>query len=430
MLSLSARMYYARQGSIRMPSVFSQMRQIKKWKSSYKSPRDYDPLDLEHLNIKVEKTPENREDTNKADVDALGALVNESLEASDSKKGIDDLLASLKLDEDLVNEESNNEKLSNMTKKHFASSNKEVSTYNKEDTDKGRFTDKPSDKNIVEEERRLFQNIFESYMKPLEQDNSKNQFFKLKDTVKITDRAIEKLVDTNQRNKYDLDSVSSDLKKDLFNKSKAALGPSIDYVGKIDSIDELFGFLRRIFKDWRKEEDKHDIQLLLEENNNNRFTNEIAARSESQPDLPILNAFTLPIIFNKVLHDLSFKFKDGQAALTLFNLLKKDINLYTIVCNQQTYNEILRTQWIYTGKSNLYAIEMTYIEMLNNGFTGDKVTFNILKSIILDYYNLKMANSNLNKVSRLPIWTGEDDKRVRNLEGKLENLARNLTATK
>ncbi|ODV69075.1 hypothetical protein HYPBUDRAFT_152264 [Hyphopichia burtonii NRRL Y-1933] len=99
--------------------------------------------------------------------------------------------------------------------------------------------------------------------------------------------------------------------------------------------------------------------------------------------------------------------------------------------NQQTYNEILRTYWIYFGKSNLYGIEMIFTEMRNNGFEGDLMTVNIVKQILIDYYNLKLGKNDnlhleLNSDIKVPIWTIEDDARANNLQRQIQHLASSL----
>ncbi|EGV61837.1 hypothetical protein CANTEDRAFT_115286 [Yamadazyma tenuis ATCC 10573] len=60
--------------------------------------------------------------------------------------------------------------------------------------------------------------------------------------------------------------------------------------------------------------------------------------------------------------------------------------------------------------------------MLNNGFQGNLVTFNILKQIIVDYYGLKMNNYKPIRNS-LPVWNKDDDQRVQRLESALRTMA-------
>lgn len=377
----------------------------------------------------------------------------------DTKKNNDDfndLLTSLNLDDGNTNSDEGSfdfDKLSEMTRDHLSSrrSKNQAEEFNPIDVDKNDENifdlsfldmDKTSDneKKIIEEEKQLFQNIFNSYVKPTDKDEQSELLQNLRDSVNISKNQIDDILSSTTSTRYKLTNVSGRLKDELFTKTKDALEPTIKYIltsPDLGSSNLLTQYLRTVFTSWfeiikKAQSDKvvfEDVYLnkLLKKSTkfsekHDKFVNSVYVQSMEHPSNPILNFFTLPIIFNSILNTIAMKHHDGQLALSLFNFLKKDINLYTVCCNQQTYNEILRIQWLFYGKSNLYGIEIIFIEMLNNGFSGDLMTFNILKQIIIDYHSLKMGQASLNE-AKLPIWSKEDDKRVENLERKLNTLA-------
>lgn len=287
---------------------------------------------------------------------------------------------------------------------------------------------------VLTEEKQLFQKIFDTYA--LKEDLttpevSLNQaLWSLRDSLKATRRKLVEHISST-------DEVlpgqrSSPVDVQLFNQTKEALESTFFYLSDKTQL-ELVDFLRTQFERYYQKDFSGDFYFFkarLESMDDYKskcdgVCRDIRVRSESNPSEPILNAFTMPVIFNHILQLLSTKLYDGQLALTLFNSLKKDLNLYTVVCNQQTYNEILKIYWIYRGKSSLYEIELIYLEMANNGFKGDMQTFSILKEIIVSYHTIRMGKSNYSP-HRVPIWSQEDDRRVQNLERKLTLLSRSL----
>lgn len=426
---------------------------------------------LSDIDSYVQEYPISEEESNsrskeKKESDVLNEFLKdhdrEEVQESEIKKQDNDefsnLLSSLNLGDSFSasNEDSTGdfEKLSEMTKEHILNRKdkaNDADDFKLVDVDKNdenifdiSFLDvkEPSDNSnkVINEEKNLFQNIFNSYIEPNNEDERSQLMQNLRDSVNISKNQIDDILKSTTESQPKLSNVSVRLKDELFTKTKDALNPTIEHLltsQDLNSPKLLVKYLKGIFGEWfdRNEKAQNDnkvfeevyLNKLLRKSNkfgekHDTFINSIYIQSMEEPGKPILNVFTLPIIFNAILNILSMKYHDGQLALSLFNFLKKDINLYTVCCNQQTYNEILRTQWVYYGKSNLYGIEMIYIEMLNNGFPGDIITFNILKQIILDYHKLKMGQSDLSE-SKLPIWTKEDDKRVENLERKLSNLA-------
>jgi len=399
----------------------------------------------------------------KSEFDILNDFLNDHEKKQDeiiaTKKDNDDfndLLTSLNLDDGSTKRDEellNFDKLSEMTKDHLTSKKNKTQTeeFNPIDVDKNdenvfdlSFLDmnktNDKEKKIIEEEKQLFQNIFNSYIKPTDKDEQSELLQNLRDSVNISKNQINDILSSSTSARKNLPNVSGRLKDELFTKTRDALKPTLEYIytsSDLSTSNSLTQYLRTVFADWfeiveKAQTDKavfEDIyrnKLLKKstkfDEKHDEFINSVYVQSTENPSNPILNVVTLPIIFNSILNTIAMKYQDGQLALSLFNFLKKDINLYTVCCNQQTYNEILRIQWLFYGKSNLYGIELIFIEMLNNGFSGDLMTFNILKQIIIDYHNLKMGQSSLND-AKLPIWSKEDDKRVENLERKLGTLA-------
>ncbi|KAK6455542.1 uncharacterized protein RJT20DRAFT_128814 [Scheffersomyces xylosifermentans] len=233
------------------------------------------------------------------------------------------------------------------------------------------------------------------------------------------------------------DRINTILRKEFLDKVGSSLSPTKTYIESLESRSAVVDFLRSVIKRWVCTRDHIDTEVVslqmkltsaLKEDKalstiHEEYIASMAAEASENPKEPPLNVFTLPVVFNQVLKTLTFKHHDGQLALSLYNSLKNDINLYTVICNQQTYNEVLRLLPIYFGKSDLYSIEMAFMEMKNNGFSGDSVTFNILSQILNDYHSLNQEFSR-NKNTTLSSY--EDDKRAENLYRWLTTLQRNL----
>lgn len=239
------------------------------------------------------------------------------------------------------------------------------------------------------------------------------------------DRHISRAMRPSQGNKLTQDTIDR-----IFLHFDDALKPTYTALLTFDLRDSYLDFLkgviqrfkgsrsrqREFFLTMKKGEALHDFT--------DRFTKlsqEVKLKNEELPLEPVLNAYTLPLLFNYILKTLITKFYDGQLALTLFNSLKRDLDVYTMVCNQDTYNEVLKLFWAYYGKLSLQEIEMTFLEMKNNGFVGNLNTFRVLKEIIVRYHLIKLGFSDLSL-----FWLREDDKRVKNLERNLHKLASQL----
>ncbi|WEJ93066.1 hypothetical protein PSN45_000526 [Yamadazyma tenuis] len=269
-----------------------------------------------------------------------------------------------------------------------------------------------SQSEIIAQERELFRDIFKSF-------NTDSPAVDLKS--RIYDNIIN--LQTVKKSSYSKHS-------DHLTRVREAISPTIAHIEAIDTKKSLVSSLNDILEQTSSllkspDSEQPPDQVFLPNVESDAMDNiitEIHESSLKKPQMPVLNILTLPIIFNQFLKTNNHKFKDGQLSITLFNILKNDLNLYLVICNQDTYNEILKTIWIFQGKLSLYQVEALVTEMLNNGFQGNLVTFNILKQIIVDYYGLKMNNYKPIRNS-LPVWNKDDDQRVQRLESALRTMA-------
>lgn len=284
---------------------------------------------------------------------------------------------------------------------------------------------------LLDSERLLFQDIFEKHLDPemKREDELKLKSWDVQDSLLLTSDQLDNFVKQSKVKVNKISKVSLEFRYQIFERTKVALSPTLEYISSMKKPTELVDLFNQISKTW-----ENDRFYLIDEINNSSEITEVHIKlmetihksSKKTPNLPILNILTLPTIFNQIIETTAYKFYDGQLALSLFNILKRDVRLYTFACNQETFNQVLKLYWIFNGKSSLYNIEMIYLEMINNGFNGDVTTFNILKQIVIDYYKLKMGTSIINESSKLPIWCKEDDKRASSLEHKLYKLASRL----
>ncbi|KAG2734968.1 hypothetical protein G9P44_001182 [Scheffersomyces stipitis] len=232
------------------------------------------------------------------------------------------------------------------------------------------------------------------------------------------------------------DRINAVLRKEFFEKVADSFGPTRQYIEKMQTPVEVMNFYRSVIERWisiresNTEEQAKIFELLssLKENKtlsliHEEYIENLAEQTLVNEKEPPLNIFTLPVIFNTVLKTLAFKHHDGQLALSLYNMLKSDISLYTVICNQKTYNEILKILAVYFGKSDLYSIEMAFMEMKNNGFSGDSATFNILSLILSDYHKLSQEFSTK---KRTTLSSKEDEMRADNLYRGLKFLQNSL----
>lgn len=299
-------------------------------------------------------------------------------------------------------------------------------------TDEDIFEQESKKSDIINEEKRLFENIFDTYVRKDRETPSSN---------KLESEVLWNLQQsfTNNNRHWEEKPVSHEplptlaIKKCL-EKAKIALKPTLDQLLAMEKQLDLVLFLTSVLDRYNLKD--YDELSFYMHKLNYESTEEFLARMEElfshanaacelDPFKPYLHEHTMPVIFNHILRLLSNKFYNGQLALSLFNSIKKDLNLYTIMCNQDTYNEMLKVYWIYMGKSSLCEIELLIVEMMNNGFRGDLATFTILKEVVGEYHTMRMGKSLYNP-GGVPIWSLEDEKRATKLGEKLRELGKYL----
>lgn len=289
---------------------------------------------------------------------------------------------------------------------------------------------------IINEEKRLFENIFDTYAReerePLNSSKLESEvLWNLQQSFTNPGRKVHERPVVHER-------LSQNAIRKCLDKAKAAIGPTLDHISSLSTQGEVVQFLQDVLH--RYDAKEYDEESFYLHKHNLESMSRFMARADKQfqkaeevlaqtPQQPYLHEYVMPVVFNHAVKLLSNKFYNGQLALSLFNSLKKDLNLYTVMCNQDTYNEMLKVYWVFMGRSSLCEIELLFVEMTNNGFQGDMTTFAILKELLGDYHTMRMGKSLYNPGGE-PIWSLEDEKRATKLGEKLRVLAKHLRNTK
>lgn len=282
------------------------------------------------------------------------------------------------------------------------------------------------DSDSIQKEKSLFDEIFARYSTENTEKQKEQWRFDLSDQVLSTlQESFSKASSTKAT------SVSTE-EQELEKMAASALMKTTEYVSGIKSSQDLMLFCQTLFLRYTNEDfDKSTFYLRKQRHESSSDFAErqkevcraIEANSNEFPENPVLTSQTMPIIFNSILETFMTKYYDAASALTLFNLAKEDLALYTVVCNQTTYNKMLVAYWIFYGKASLYEVELLVVEMMNNGFNGDLETFAILKEILMSYHTIRMGKTIYNP-NGMPIWSREDEKRAANLGTKLQKIGR------
>lgn len=285
-------------------------------------------------------------------------------------------------------------------------------------------------KRPVLEEQHLFQKIFETYSQSQPADRND----RLEEQVLYNLQESFNTASSSPPQTAKHDQLSHSAIKEILGNVQNALAPTLDLLDSCGSKLELLAFLNHTatrYHSMARDNDNFYVykakseRMTAYEARCERMCQSIDRQGTQNPREPVLNVFTMPILFNRVLRILSTQLYDGQLALTLFHTLKKNIDLYTVVCNQQTYNEIMKIYWVYMGKASLCEVELVFLEMQNNGFSGDLATFSIVKEILATYHSMRMGKTLYNP-GGVPIWCQEDERRAKNLGNKLRALGQTL----
>lgn len=289
----------------------------------------------------------------------------------------------------------------------------------------------PQNSDVIREERSLFEKIFENYSQSDNADRS---------AERVHESVLTSLQDSFPENhaKSSQGRVSQDEKSEANDIYTTALEPTVSHITNLATREQLAGFALNFFK-LASSQNREAPEFYLRKRKGETFKEydarkqkalgEIEARCKEDPSRPMLNAFTMPIIFNLLIKAASEIHHDGALALTLFNASKEDLGLYTVLCNQKTYNEMIKVHWIHFGKASLCEVELLVVEMMNSGFMGDRFTFAILKEVLATYHLMRMGKTKYNP-GGIPIWLKEDEQRARNLNGKLKIMSQNLSGFK
>lgn len=353
-------------------------------------------------------------------------VTQEDVGKTDQADYIDDIFAHLALQDD-----GDNTKSPQLDELFTDLARNRTGTIDVDRTDEDLFGEVRRSKagpDLVAEEKSVFLKIFDSYLTKGEEKPQTGD--KLHSEVLLhLQESFSKVNQTGQQS--NASQVNSRDAEKMQKAVAAALEPTLTYLLKLQTKKELIDFSSDFFNRYADADyDAAEFYLHRRKGESvaafnerhRQFCDKINSQSEQHPEKPHLNSLTMPVVFNHILHELSSTKFDGEMALTLFNAVKEDINLYTIVCNQQTYNEMLKVYWVYLGKSTLCEVELIVVEMMNNGFSGDLLTFSTLKEILGTYHTMRMGQSLYNPGGQ-PIWSKEDEKRAQNLGDKLRAMS-------
>lgn len=291
---------------------------------------------------------------------------------------------------------------------------------------------------LMDDERDLFKEMFEKYNSHSRDQPFKNPSF-------LSDQVLEVLKDSFSKpttatasalplpQKYSR-TVNRKPKKEAAEKASPyinALKRTLEYLNSLETQSQVMDFFQATidrFKSadydmetlfFRRRESETELMLQARKDDLLKYIENI---SSLNPALPVLTSETMPILFNQAIKTLANKFYDATLALTLFNYAKKDIGLYSVLCDQTSYNEMLKVYWVFYGKNSLYDVELIIVEMENNGFTGNRETLAILNKILSTYHVMRKGGSTFNP-SGMPIWSPEEEKRAKNLETRLKKIS-------
>ncbi|KAI5951018.1 hypothetical protein KGF54_004092 [Candida jiufengensis] len=245
-------------------------------------------------------------------------------------------------------------------------------------------------------------------------------------------------------NRITVHSIDSELREKLYNKCESALIPTLEKINELKSSFEIYEFYSNLLNNLIKEIEASSknnegnlnnnfyLRNLFLENNITEWNNQhdeviekIKLKSIANPLEPELNIISLPIITNHIFQKLGFKLYNSQLISTFFNFIKNDFHLYTLCFNQESFNLILKINWIYYGNIDLLNIEKIFNEMKFLGYNGDFKTYQILK-IIIDEYNLLCNGYSFFNKFGSKILTKEDNLRVNYLTKEFYKLRKRL----
>ncbi|KAI5963552.1 uncharacterized protein KGF55_002432 [Candida pseudojiufengensis] len=242
-------------------------------------------------------------------------------------------------------------------------------------------------------------------------------------------------------NRITIHSINLELRDKLYNKCEIALIPTLQKINEMNSSLKIYEFYSNLLNNLQEEiknskNGKLNNRFYLSDlflktnqiewnNLHDEVINKIQAKSIESPLNPELNLISLPIITNHIFQKLGFKLFNANLIQTFLNFIQKDFYLFSLCFNQETFNLILKINWIYFGNLDLLNIEKILNEMKFFGFNGDFKTFQILKIIIDEYNLLSNGNSIFNKFG-CKILTKDDNLRIKYLTKEFYKLKNRL----
>ncbi|WPK23869.1 hypothetical protein PUMCH_001119 [Australozyma saopauloensis] len=290
---------------------------------------------------------------------------------------------------------------------------------------------------IVKQEKDLFESIFSKYSMKEDSETNDNTKYDLPELVLSTlNKSYTTPVKPSKWSFFSPQPTAQASEEEQLTRTKSALQETLEHISSLGSRSELMEFSRQFFSRYLSNDYDKDTFVLRKRrdessddylNRQKAVCREIEDVSHLTPEAPLLTSLTMPILMNHIITTFLTKFYDASLALTLFNCSKENLGLYTVVCDQTTYNEILKVYWVFYGKASLYEVELIIVEMINNGFRGDAQTFAILNEILKSYHTMRMGQSVYNPRGS-PIWCEEDERRARNLGSQLRKIGSHLKA--
>ncbi|ANB12314.1 Cell division control protein 45-like protein [Sugiyamaella lignohabitans] len=204
------------------------------------------------------------------------------------------------------------------------------------------------------------------------------------------------------------------------------ISPVLDYIDSLETDQEVVDYyVKHITERFTPESISNGLGSNSSSEAADASTSQITAStnltSPVNPLEPPLTKEYLPFYLVKCMSVLCSSFDDPSEAICLFELSKRvGIEFYACACSVDVYNEMLQIRWEFFR--DLYAVESLVSEMHVNAVQGNNRTVDILGNISRDSIDAKHGILGINGV---PLWTEEDDERVR----KLNQYRLRITAT-
>jgi len=257
----------------------------------------------------------------------------------------------------------------------------------------------------------IFEKNLKSRINKQNNQNNQNQNNQSNETKIITSKDIRNFPLSVSSNIVTQDFQSKNLIEEIQKKHelKESINSTLKYMESINSDFELIKFIESIIIDFS--------QTIKIENQDNNFKNQeltdslilkIKLNSNLNPENPIKNQFTIPILLSNSMKLLSTKFKSPIEAISIFQFVKNlDMKTYTFCCNIEVYNEFLERSW--QNYKDIHMIDSIIYEMKLNGIIGDMDTISILGLVINDME--KLMNDEFGGM----FWNKEDENLVKSV---------------